>query len=85
MMALWIRELNLSYNKNYCQEWMMGRDRRYLYRKDVLLVAFIIKMNILSLLSDSNIRKFYLVSSLSAGDKIKLFYLCNLSDLFYLL
>lgn len=47
MMALWIRELNLSRNKNNFQEWMMGRDRRYVYRKDVLLVAFIIKMNIL--------------------------------------
>lgn len=47
MMALWIRELNISYNKKHFQEWMMGRDRRYIYRKDVLLVAFIIKMNIL--------------------------------------
>ncbi len=25
----------------------MGRNRRYVYRKDVLLVAFIIKMNII--------------------------------------
>lgn len=47
MMALWIRELNISRNKNHFQEWMMGRDRRYVYRKDVLLVAFLIKMNII--------------------------------------
>lgn len=47
MMALWIRELNLSRNKNHFQEWMMGRIRRFLYRENVLLVAFIIKMNIL--------------------------------------
>lgn len=34
-------------------------------------------IHIILSLSDSNTRKFYLVSSLSAGDKIKLFYMEN--------